>query len=237
MGEGRDESRTAATQPGDGVEHLLLDHRHPSDRAEDLLDGERVVFRRGLPQGERGRALPDGTGQVRYDADDPTAAGEAFLDERGADACGEGNHKGILLDTGADGTEEGGHVFRLRREDEDVGTSREIFDRLRESDPMFRRDLLGSRRDLVAHEDSGRREDVADEQTAHEGFPHLSHASNADGVLSVHANPPEPPTLGIVRSDSMAGSRRISAGPLNLGSPTGTDYDFGVAPSILLDIV
>ena len=101
---------------------------------------------------------------------------------------------------------------------------------------MFRRDLLGPRRDRVAHEDSGRREDVADEQTAHEGFPHLSHASNADGVLSVHANPPEPPTLGIVRSDSMAGSRRISAGPLNLGSPTGTDYDFGVAP-ILLDIV
>src|SRR5205823_7188010 len=78
MGEGRDESRTAATQPGDGVEHLLLDHRHPSDRAEDLLDGERVVFRRGLAQGERGRALPDGTGQVRHDADDPTAAGEAF---------------------------------------------------------------------------------------------------------------------------------------------------------------
>src|SRR5205823_5255520 len=125
MGEGRDESRTAATQPGDGVEHLLLDHRHPSDRAEDLLDGERVVFRRGLAQGERGRALPDGTGQVRHDADDPTAAGEAFLDERGADACGEGNHKGILLDTGADGTEEGGHVFRLRRGDEDVGGSLE----------------------------------------------------------------------------------------------------------------
>src|SRR5439155_24099451 len=67
--------------------------------------------------------------------------------------------------------------------------------RTRGSDPMLRRDILGPRRDRIAHADSGRREDVADEQTAHEGLPHLSHAGDADGVLSVHANPPEPPTL------------------------------------------
>src|SRR6266550_4490284 len=63
MCEGPDESRSAAAEASDCVEHPLLDHRHASDRTKDLLHGEGIMLRGGLAQREGRGPLADRAGQ------------------------------------------------------------------------------------------------------------------------------------------------------------------------------
>ena len=217
MCEGPDESRSAAAEARDRVEHPLLDHGHPSDRTEDLLHGKGIVLHGGLAQREGRGSLADSAGQVRHDPHDPTSTGEDLLDERRSDAGGQRDDEAVPLDVCGDSLDERSHVLRFRREEEDVGFRREFADRFCVSDAVLRGDFFGTRRNRIAHEDPRGRHDAADEESAHEGLAHLPNACDSDCLLSVHRST----TAATVRLARMAGSplirNRTSRGYLNLG--------------------
>ena len=208
MCEGPDESRSAAAEARDCVEHPLLDHGHSSDRAEDLLQGKGIMLRGGLAQREGRGPLADRAGQVRHDPHDPTSTSEDRFDERRSDAGGQRDDEAVPLDVCGDSLDERSHVLRFRREEEEVGFRREFADRFCVSDAVLRGDFLGTRRNRIAHEDPGGRHDAADEESAHRGLAHFPNPCDPDCLLSVH------------RSTSAA-TGHLACWPARRGSATG----------------
>src|SRR2546422_11296989 len=69
---------------------------------------------------------------------------------------------------------EGGHVLRFRREDEDVRLPREVRDGLERSDAVLRGDLFRASRDRVADQNPRGRDDPPHDQAPDERFAHLA---------------------------------------------------------------
>src|SRR6266705_370288 len=89
-----------------------------------------------------------------------------------------------------DPRDEGRHVLRFRRQDEDVRFPREVRHSLERGDAVLRRDLFRASRDRIADEDSRCRDDPPDDQAPDERFTHLAHARDSDCLLGVHEIPP-----------------------------------------------
>src|SRR5690606_33668574 len=113
--------RAGAGESRAGVLLRLGDAQGLADAAEDLLRVGEVLGGGVAAGGDDRHGLVDEGGGVRHDADHRDARGEALLEEGGGDSGGSADDQTVGGDVRGEFVEEGAHVLRLDREDQDVG--------------------------------------------------------------------------------------------------------------------
>src|SRR5690606_503729 len=171
-----------------GVLLRLGDAQGLADAAEDLLRVGEVLGGGVAAGGDDRHGLVDEGGGVRHDADHRDARGEALLEEGGGDSGGSADGQTVGGDVRGEFVEEGAHVLRLDREDQDVGGLGGFLvgDG---GDAVAGVELFGSFRAAGRDQEVGGGPACAD-HSAEQGFADLSGAEDCDFLGHVWKCPP-----------------------------------------------